>query len=260
MSKEEPKLPLRSAESFSVIERSLRVFTVSALGLLAYASADVAHHLLGHGVACLASSGSVRTLSSVVVDCNVKSIEIDLAGPAANLLIGVLMACVALIVSRATLLYLFLKLVATLNLLWFAMQLLYSAATLTDDWAWAIDSVQSAGAVRVVLVLAAAGTYVTVLYVASNSLTRTQWRNVWLSAGCLACVTALFDHHPMATLLEHAVPQSLLNSIGILFLPFKTAISRPRIAVKTSMPMIVAALCVAAAVIAMLGPGVSIDR
>jgi hypothetical protein len=38
------------------------IATLAAIGLLAYVSADIAHHALGHGAACLALQGQTRSL------------------------------------------------------------------------------------------------------------------------------------------------------------------------------------------------------
>jgi hypothetical protein len=44
--------------------------TIAAIGLLAYASADIAHHALGHGAACLGLGGRIISLSSIFVNCS----------------------------------------------------------------------------------------------------------------------------------------------------------------------------------------------
>jgi hypothetical protein len=64
------------------------VATIGAIGLVAYVAADGAHHALGHGTACLALGGRIRSLSSIFVDCSLTGSAIDLAGPFANLVVG----------------------------------------------------------------------------------------------------------------------------------------------------------------------------
>ena len=129
------------------------VATIGAIGLLAYVAADGAHHALGHGTACLALGGRIRSLSSIFVDCSLTGSAIDLAGPFANLVVGLgavlccavlccaVLCCAVLcirIVHRTSIaMRLFFILVAAFNLLWFGLQLVFSAATRTDDWAWA---------------------------------------------------------------------------------------------------------------------------
>ena len=55
--------------------------TLVAIGLLAYATADIAHHVLGHGATCLALGGRIVLLSSIFVDCTVRGSAIDRPGP-----------------------------------------------------------------------------------------------------------------------------------------------------------------------------------
>src|SRR5580658_2205809 len=90
--------------------------TVGAIGLLAYVSADVAHHALGHGAACLALGGRIRSLSSVFVNCSVTGAVIDLAGPFANLVTGLAAAlCIRVVHRTSTPTRLFFILVAAFN-------------------------------------------------------------------------------------------------------------------------------------------------
>ncbi len=89
------------------------------------------------------------------------------------------------------------------------------------------------------------------------------WRIVvmaWLTAGVFACATALFDRHPAAAILHHAAPQSLILSIGLLFLPQRavrtsTAVSST---IGFSIRWVAAAVIVAAASMVFLGPGFSL--
>jgi hypothetical protein len=106
------------------------------IGLLAYAAADIAHHVLGHGAACLALGGRIVSLSSIFVNCTVRRSAIDLAGPFANLAVGLAALALAYRPSATSSARLFFALTAGFNLFWFALLLLFSAATRTDDFAW----------------------------------------------------------------------------------------------------------------------------
>jgi hypothetical protein len=108
--------------------------TVAAVGLLAYAWADIAHHVLGHGAACLALRGHIRSLSSVYVDCSLRGVTIDLAGPLANLVFGLLAALLALGARGGA--RLFLSLAAAFNLFWCAGQFVYGTLTVKDDFGY----------------------------------------------------------------------------------------------------------------------------
>ena len=201
--------------------------TAAAIGLLAYLSADVAHHVFGHGVACLALGGKINSLSSVFVNCTLRGAVIDLAGPTANLVLG--LAALALVAARRHFprsLSLFLLLTAAFNLFWFELQLVFGAATRTDDWAWPIHYYGIPNIVRYgMIAIGALGYWFTVgaigarLDFSSRSRARYVVTSAWVAAGAIACITAAFDHHPSAAILQHAAPQSLLLSIGLLFTP-----------------------------------------
>jgi hypothetical protein len=245
------------------------VATVGAIGLLAYVSADVAHHALGHAAACLVLGGRIRSLSSVYVDCSLTGAAIDLAGPFANLVIGLAAAlCIRVVRRTFAAAQLFFILVAAFNLLWFGLQLVFSAATRTDDWAWAMQEFHIGGSFRYAMIAIGALLYVlTVQFVGSQiapfAHPRTRAKTIvgtaWLTAGAIACATAAFDHNPAAAILRHAAPQSLLLSIGLLFVPARAA----RLAssdgaattITCSVPWIVVAIFIGAASIMCLGPG-----
>ena len=249
--------------------------TTAAIGFLAYASADVAHHALGHGAACLGLGGHIISLSSIFVNCSLRGAAIDLAGPLANLVLGLAALLAARIAARASsatrLLFI---LVAAFNLLWFAVQLLFSAATRTDDWAWAMHQFRVAEPIRYGMIAIGALAYVvTVRAIAAQmapfahpgARATTIALTAWLTAGAIACVTAAFDHHAGAAILRHAAPQSFVLSIGLLFVPARAARSSSTgssggaaAALAFSVPWAATAVLVGAASILWLGPGVAI--
>jgi hypothetical protein len=238
--------------------------TVVALGLLAYASADVAHHVFGHGGACLTLGGHIRSLSSVYVDCSLRGANIDLAGPLANLLIGLLAA--ALGVRARERARLFWALVAGFNLFWCTGQLIYGALTVKDDFGWPLTVLGLPLPARYALAVLGLVLYRVAMREVARLLSpfgaaraRRMIFAAWLAAGVLAVVTALRDAHPLPAMLYNAVPQSLVLSIGFLFLP-RLAIDAdagPPLAVSTG--WIGAALVAAALSILLLGPGFAVD-
>ena len=118
-------------------KRTDHIVTIAAIGLLAYISADIAHHALGHAGACLARGGRVISLSSVLVVCSTPGTAFAIAGPMANLVVGLLALLAARFATRArpSPAKMFWTLAAGFNLLWFAGQLMFNVATRTDDWA-----------------------------------------------------------------------------------------------------------------------------
>ncbi len=242
--------------------------TVAAVGLLAYLSADLAHHMLGHGGACLALGGQVVRLSSIFVDCTVTGTAVDLAGPFANLAVGLAALASAryLGLGGRPGLRLFLILAAGFNLLWFFLQLLFSAASRTDDFAWAMHEYHVDGWQRYALIAVGGLGYLWSIRAVAVEMMgfahpRARAQRIvltsWLVAGGIACLTALVDRQPMAALIQHAAPQSFLLSIGLLFVPAWAA-KRPSAAVPAvgfSLPWVLAASAMAAASVALLGPG-----
>jgi hypothetical protein len=248
------------------------IVTIAAIGVLAYASADIVHHVLGHGAACLAFGGQIISLSSTYVRCSLYGSAIDLAGPFANLVIGLVAMLAAHMVTRASpptrLLYI---LVSAFNLLWFALQLAFSAATNTDDWAWAMHHFRGAQLLRYCMVAVGALGYLLAVRVIAIQMApfahprARSWKialTAWLSAGAIACATAAFDHNAGATLFRHVLEQSLGLSVGLLFVPTRAArVASPdsvQNVLTFSIPWAVTAAIVGAASILFLGPGVAI--
>lgn len=250
------------------------VMTIAAIALLAYASADIGHHALGHAGACLLRGGSIISLSSIYVDCSLHGAEVDLAGPLANLLLGLAALAVARAGSRATSARrLFWTLVAAFNLLWFWGQFGFSAASGTDDWAWALDQAGVTEPIRYGLVAFASLAYLVTIHVSAAGIApfacpRERARRivlvVWLTAGVTACATAVLDHNAAQAIFLHALPQSVLLSVGLLFVPARaarlSASSDPAAAIAFLAHWVVAGGVIGVASILLLGPGVAITR
>ena len=243
--------------------------TLVAIGLLAYATADIAHHVLGHGGACLALGGRIVLLSSIFVNCTVRGSAIDLAGPFANLAVGLAALALAHRLSAPSTVRLFFALAAGFNLFWFALMLLFSAATRTDDFAWPMAAFHVSEPLRYGLIALGGLLYVLSVHavavpMAGYARPRARvWRIVvaaWLTAGVFACATALFDRHPAAAILHHAAPQSFILSIGLLFLPQRAAQISTAVSpvIGFSVRWVAAALITAAASMVFLGPGFSL--
>ena len=182
------------------------IATVAAIALLAYASADIAHHVFGHGAACLMLGGRIISLTSVFVNCSLRGATIDLAGPFANLILGLVALLALRFTNRAgsaiRLLYI---LAAAFNLLWFALQLVSSAARRIDDWAWAMHQFHVSEPVRYGLIaIGALGYLLTIRVIATYmaafahpaARARTIVLTAWLTAGAIACATAALRPPP----------------------------------------------------------------
>ncbi|SMB99832.1 hypothetical protein SAMN00120144_2789 [Hymenobacter roseosalivarius DSM 11622] len=185
--------------------------TVAAIGLVAYVSAAVAQHVVGHGGACVEVGGRVEVLTSVFAQCSCKNAVVDLAGPLANLLLGAVALGAARFIPRtAAATRLFLVLTAGFNLLYFAGQLLFDVATKTDDWAWPLRYYRVPEPLRYgLLAFGLAAYWLTMrmlsLQLAPFALPRaratTLVYSAWAAAGLIACAT-------------RAIPQALVLPLG----------------------------------------------
>jgi hypothetical protein len=249
------------------------VATIAAVGLLAYVAADVVHHAFGHGAGCMALGGRIASLSSTYVECTVRGSVVDLAGPFANLLVG---AAALLWLRWAPRLSpaarLFLVLLAAFDLFWFSLQLAFSAATRTDDWAWAMHDLHAGEPARYALLALGLLGYAWAVRACGTRLApfaspRARAGRIalvaWLGAGAIACATIVLDRQwPLAVSLPRALEQSLGLSIGLLFLPARAgkAASPADVAggIGRSWPWLAAGAGVAAASVLLLGPGIAI--
>jgi hypothetical protein len=252
-------------------DRSDDGLTTAAIGLLAYASADIAHHVFGHGGACLALGGRVVSLSSVFVDCTLRGTAIDLAGPFMNLALGALALIVLRLAPRAlAATRLFWLLVAAFNLFWFAMQLVFSVVTRTDDWAWAMLDFHVGAAGRYAAIVLGIALYLLTARLVAAPLAayakpRARATRIVLmalgSALLLAGATAAFDHRTPHALLQSAIPQAILLPVGLLFVPERAAALAPQsqaAPLAFSVSWLISAGLVAAASLGLLGPGIAI--
>jgi hypothetical protein len=249
-------------------ESNDNIGTIAAIGLLAYASSDIAHHVFGHGVACLVLGGRIIALTSVFVNCSLTGAAIDLAGPFANLIVGL----IALLAMRFTIraspaVRLLCILAAAFNLFWFALQLVSSAAGKIDDWAWPMHRFYVSEPVRYGLIATGAlGYLLTVrgiaVFMAAFATPRARATKIvlsaWLTSGAIACATAAFDHNP-GIALRRALLQSMVLSIGLLMVPARASQlsgSGPNAApIGFSFAWTAAAFVVGTASILLLGPG-----
>jgi hypothetical protein len=242
------------------------LFTLTSIGILAYLIADLAHHLLGHGGACLVEHGRMLLLSSIVLKCSAQSLFIDLSGPLGNVVAGLLALWVATSMARGAT-KLLASLAAAFNLFWFAGQMLVSVATRTDDWAWAMHDYhlsQIAQAllmgVAVLLYLGVVRTVAAVLagFASPRERLARICRVAWLAAASVAALSALLDTSPVAALLRHALPQGLLSPLGLLLIPRRAMRQEgivPESSVPRSWPWMATGVLGALLSVGLLGPG-----
>jgi hypothetical protein len=161
--------------------------------------------------------------------------------------------------------------VAAFNLFWFGLQLVFSAATRTDDWAWPMQQFHAVGPVRYGMIALGICSYVLTVRVVGDLLVpfgqsvarvRTIAVTGWVAAGAIAILTAALDSHASNAILRDAVAQSLALPIGLLLAPARAARSLlPKGAsnyLGVSIPWIVTAAIVGGLSVAFLGHGFAI--
>jgi hypothetical protein len=110
--------------------------TLVAIGIAAATVAEVSHETVGHGLGCLVVGGRITLLTSVWFRCLGATPLTDAAGPAANLIVGVLALVLSGRERLSSSLRLFLILLGGFNLFWFAGQMLDSGVLDTEDLAY----------------------------------------------------------------------------------------------------------------------------
>lgn len=184
---------------------------------MAFVLACVAHEALGHGGACLALGRSITQLSSVYFRCSVGSPWIDFAGPANNLLVGL----IAWLLLRRFPDSLFLLLAMAFNLCWGFGYFLYSSVTGLGDLAFflrdlPLEPVQPWRAAF--FLIGALGYWGTLKLVALAKPDGATLRLAYLTAGFVACASTLFWPGALLPAMKEAVQESLGASLGLLLL------------------------------------------
>ena len=246
--------------------------TVAALGLLAMCLVTFDHEALGHGGACLALHGRILALSSSVFRCDRFSGLIDAAGPASNILCGlVALAVRALTPPRAVRLRLFLILVTGFSFFWEGGYLLHAMHRQDGDlysfahwWLGTVTVGQrwiGAGLGLALYLLSVRLTAWGLLALFSDApRARFVARIAWLSAATGSALAALTYTGGVAGDLRDAVLEIGLASFPLLFIPLRggrAVEGQPAATIARSYPVILSALIVYAVFVAILGRGLA---
>jgi hypothetical protein len=244
------------------------VLTVAALGLLAMCLVTSDHEALGHGGACLLLHGHIRLLTSSLFRCDVPSEWIDPAGPAMNLLVGLLaLVARALVSLRFSKTRLFLILVTAFSFFWeggylihamhrqygdlyFFARFLLGSLTVAQRWI-------GAGLGLALYLATVRLTARALLTVASSAkASRSVARTAWIAATLGALLAGLAG--PLRGLPD-AVMEIGLASFPLLFIPrheSETPIASSSPVIARSYPIIALALAVFVGFVATLGRGI----
>ena len=202
---------------------------LSALGICAYIIADVIHEAIGHGGTCILSGGSISLLSSAFFHSNNGNTLVDIGGPIANILAGILSLLLLNSYKNFSVqTRYFLILLMAFNLFWGTGGLIYSGITNKDDWSYLITGLQPSWFWRTLLVVIGLILYYTTIRIASAKLMlitgddsgrRKQLILVpYLAAGVSACFAALFDLSGSLPAIKEDALETFVGFVGFLLI------------------------------------------
>ena len=231
--------------------------TLIAIAFTGYCIADIAHEMLGHGGACLASGGRVVLVDTTFADCTIRSRWIDGAGP----VLGIIVALLAWIAARRFAnqnLRVFFGLVFAYAIFWNVGYMVKSGIGFTGDWHFLILGLKPANVWHAILI----GTGV-VLYIVAIRMLAFAWPSgegmkptafaitAFVAAAALSAAGGYSDPRGLQTILSDALPSSLA-AFGLVIVGARTS---QQVAVLPSVAWMVAGFACAAIFVAILGPG-----
>ncbi len=192
------------------------------MGAVAFVSACVAHEAVGHGGTCLLTGGRVQLLSSVYFRCAPGRALVDAGGPSMNLVVAA-MAMWLMRRLRSPGARTFAALAAAFNAMLGAGYLVFSAVTDHGDWAYVLRAFPAVpnGVARLLIGLLGAWLYRGALRATRPCLPRgapLAW--AWVGGGLVESASVLLFAGPALPALREAVQESLLASVGLLYLAF----------------------------------------
>jgi hypothetical protein len=259
------------------------LLTVAAVGLVAYALANLLHEGLGHGGACLLVGGKPLVLSSMHFDGDTEGLPgganrlIAAGGTLVNLLAGGI-ALAALSRSRrlpAQIRY-FVWLLAFVNLFQGTGYFLFSGVAGIGDWASVIAGWPMPWLWRLVMAVTGGSAYFVIMLLAMRRLAPFvgdpkpgRYRRAlalslvpYLTGAALFIIAGLFNPEGLMLVLVSAVAASLGGTCGFFWGPqffrnpdFAPTSEEP-IVVARSWGWIAAAAIVAVVFVSVLGPGI----
>jgi len=261
------------------------LLTVAALGVVAYALANILHEGLGHGGACLVVGGQPRILSSLHFHGDTTGLApwalrlIGAGGTLVNLAVGaVVLTCLPALRSASPQIRYLAWLGAIVNLFQGAGYLLFSGVAGIGDWASVIQGFSPRWLWRAGLALVGGVSYFLVMRVAMISLgpfiggERSRYRRAlalslipYVTGSALYIVSGLFNPAGAALVVASAVASSVGGTCGFLWAPQLLLgesippASNPLTPIARSWPWIGAAGVVMLLFISILGPGVRLS-
>lgn len=258
--------------------------TVTSLALVAYAASNILHEGVGHGGACIALGGRPLVLSSIHFECGDDALSalarrgVAAAGTLVNFLAGsvALIALKAIAPARKPHTAYVLWLFTTLNLLMGAGYFLFSGVGNIGDWAAVAAGTVSPRIWRPSMAVFGGALYfffarrsATWLrrFVGSDDLSTARSRRLtvpaYVAGGLLYCVSGLFNPVGPVLIAISAAAASFGGASGLLWLTRflrDGAGTEAPVRLDRSYGWIIAGCIVSLIFIAILGPGVRLDR
>jgi hypothetical protein len=253
------------------------LLTIAAIAIVATVIADFIHEGLGHGGMCIATGGQPLALSTVHFECSADTRLVAAGGTLANLIFGALFWGAARALKQAAAWRYFFWLLMTFNLLQAGGYFLFSGIGNIGDWTAVVAGWQPAWAWRVGLVALGAVSYF-ILFVplclrelrpflgkdATVRVRRARQLTLvpYLTAGVLSCAAGALNPVGPLLILISAAAASFGGHSGLAWM--SNLLYGPRIPstqlqmpeVERSWGWVTAAVVLAIAFIAGLGPGV----
>lgn len=204
--------------------------TYCGLAISAFVVADIAHEILGHGGACLASGGEITVLSSSLFRCSPPQAIVDAAGPIASFAVAATAAIGLKMPVETGYRRSFLAFLFAIAGFWFAGQLMVTAISNTDDWSFVLRALATRDSWpfwRLVMGIVGVILYVIILRrVGPEIPTGRPLIAAYVAVGITACVSAAFYSSDLLASLWQAALESFGASIGLLYLALRPVRSK----------------------------------
>ena len=221
----QPSVPIRNADMADPVRHN--DLTVAAIAVLAFIMACVAHEAIGHGGMCIATGAHITLLTSVYSHCSKGGPLTDAAGPAMNLVVGALCWCALRSWSSPSPHWrLLLVFTMAFNLFWGAGYFVFSAITASGDLAFVVRDLALEPRWLWLLFMGALGVYLysrSMRLVANGLPKDTPLLTVYLAAGAVSCMAALFFTGAVLPAVREAALESFGAAAGLLVLARRTS-------------------------------------
>jgi len=253
------------------------VWTVIALGIVAYAACDMVHEVLGHGLACVLTGGRAISLSTIALQTESSSRVVAAAGSIANVIAGLLAFLAFRRGSRFGPSRHFMWLFASTNLLNGTGYLLFSGVLDFGDWAVVISGIEPHGVWRALLAAVGVATYLgAIRMIAGHMISRIRVGDVsrgevarlvipaYVAGGLLFVAGSALNPVGPSLILLSGVSSGFGAMAGLATIP-RLAEAQTRETESPALPLrfspgwVIAGVLVAVAFIALLGPGIRLS-